>query len=79
MYSYLDKKKGLIDPDLLFIRNIYIPHRSCPSPPSPPHPTQEFSEASSFFQVSSWQPKNSVFKIIDFEKGFLKIDIFGTI
>ena len=28
MYSYLDKKKGLTGPDLLFIRNIYIPH-SC--------------------------------------------------
>ena len=76
MYSYLDKKKGLTGPDLLFIRNIYIPHRSCSSSA---HPTQEFSEASSFFQVSSWQPKNSVFKIIHFEKGFLKIDIFGTI
>ena len=77
MYSYLDKKKGSTGPDLLFIRNIYIPRRSCPQPPA--HPTQEFSEASSFFQVSSWQPKNSVFKIIHFEKGFLKIDIFGTI
>ena len=27
--------------------------------------------------MSTWQLKNSVFKIIHFEEGFLKIDLFG--
>ena len=54
---------------------VHSPHLHSPYVLSPPQ--QEFSQASSFFQVSTWQLKNSVFKIIHFEEGFLKIDLFG--